>query len=46
MNVSISVMSAISRRQIQVARPAARRRTMQNGVDYGLPLEQFAFGDF
>jgi hypothetical protein len=42
MNVSISVMSAMSRRQIQGARPAAYRRTTPESGQNGLPLEPFA----
>jgi hypothetical protein len=45
MNLSIFVMSAMSRSQIQGARPAAHRRTMPGCVDYGLPLDPFALAD-
>jgi hypothetical protein len=46
MNVSIFVMSAMSRSQIQGGGPAAYERTMPGCVDYGLPLEPFALANF
>jgi hypothetical protein len=46
MNVSIFVMSAMGRSQIQGAVRQYTDEQRRNRVDYGLPLEPFALVDF